>query len=66
MEWDAKKIILLMLGVVIGVHLLVALVGVGACLYFRNDCSAVDFRYYLGEPLNALLGLLGGKVLYDK
>lgn len=64
-EASTKRIVLLLLAVVIGMYLLVALVGVVACVYFRSECGNVDFRYYLGEPLSALLGLLGGRVLSD-
>lgn len=58
-----ERIIMLLLAAVIAAYLLVALIGVSACLYYHNECNHVDFRYYLGEPLSALLGLLGGRIL---
>lgn len=61
-----ERTVILMLAVVISAYLLVALVGVSACLYYADKCTDVDFRYYLGEPLSALLGLLGGRAMGGK
>jgi hypothetical protein len=56
-----QRFILTMLAAVIGTYLTVVLVAVGGCLYFQVRCDNVDFQYFLGEPLAALLGLLAGR-----
>lgn len=61
--WSAERVVILLLAVVISAYLLVALLGVTACIWHVNKCTDVDFRFYLGEPLSALLGLLGGKAI---
>lgn len=63
---STERIVILLLVAVVGAYLLVALLAVGACIFYESRCTHVDFRYYLGEPLSALLGLLGGRVLSDK
>lgn len=60
---DSEKFVLVLLAVVISAHLLVGLAGVIACLWAQNRCGHVDWRYWFGEPLAALLGLLGGRAL---
>ena len=56
-------ILILLLAAVISAYLLVTLIAVGACLWHGNACTHVEWRYFLGEPLSALLGLLGGRAL---
>lgn len=63
---STERAVLLLLAVVIATYLLVALLGVGACIWHSAECKNLDLRYYLGEPLSALLGLLGGRVMQGK
>lgn len=57
-DLNTDQIILLLLAIIISAYLLVALVGVTACVWHSSECKNLDLRFYLGEPLAATLGLL--------
>ena len=60
---DSSTVLLLILAAIIGAHLLVGLVAVVACLWHSNACTAVEWRFWFGEPMAAILGLLGGRAI---
>lgn len=60
---DAELVLVWLLASVILAHLVVGIVGVTACLWAANRCAHVDWRFWFGEPLAAVLGLLGGRAL---
>lgn len=60
---STERIVILLLAIVITAYLLIALAGTIACIWHASQCAHVDFKYFLGEPLSALLGMLGGRFL---
>lgn len=60
---DSHRFVLILLACVIGAYLAVALVSVTACLWAWHKCEHVDLKFWLSEPLSALLGLLGGRAI---
>lgn len=60
---SSEAVVMALLASVILAHLAVGLLAVGACLWHGNACMHVEWRNWFGEPLAAVMGLLGGRAL---
>jgi hypothetical protein len=63
---DSEHIVMVLLASVVIANLLVGLIGVAGCMWAQSHCTNVDWRFWFGEPMAALLGLLGGRALERK
>lgn len=59
---DERALTVLLAAVVLS-YLAVGLAGVAGCLWASHACAHVDWRFWFGEPLAALLGLMGGRAI---